>query len=310
MRAVVVDPEAKGRLSVKEVEDPKPTPSEAIVRVHAISLNRGEVRAAQNNPPGSRIGWDLAGTIEAPAANGGPQAGQRVVGVLRTGAWAERAAVPATSLAALPDGVSFEQAATLPVAGLTAYHALKQGETLLGEKVLVTGASGGVGHIGVQLARAAGAHVVGLVRQPAHADAVKAAGAHEVVADETGEKAGDFGPYRLILESVAGPVLSSALKMLAHGGICVLYGVSAGADVTFDAAAFFRIGRVRLYGLSVFTELAREPAGVGLAVLSQLVADGLLKPLIEVQGSWKDVGDVAQQLIDRRYAGKAVLRVD
>jgi NADPH2:quinone reductase len=310
MRAVVVDPEAKGHLSVKEVVDPKPGPGEALVRVRAISLNRGEVRAAQAAAAGGRIGWDLAGTIETPATGGGPVAGQRVVGVLRTGAWAELAAVPAPSLAVLPDSVSFEQAATLPVAGLTALHAIKQAGSLLGQKVLVTGASGGVGNFGVQLARSAGAHVVGLVRQEARAASVKTAGAHEVVVDETGEKAAALGPYHLILESVAGQVLANVLKMLAMDGVCVLYGASAGPAVNMDAAAFFRIGRVKLYGLTVFNELANEPAGLGLAVLAGQVAAGKLKPLIEITDSWKNVGEFAQQLIDRRYAGKAVLLVD
>lgn len=308
--AVVVDPNARGRLSVQEVDGPQPAPGEAVVRVSAISLNRGEVRAAQNAAPGSRIGWDLAGVIETPAATGaGPQTGQRVVGILRTGAWAELVAVPTASLAILPDNVSFEQAATLPVAGLIAYHALQQGGALLGKKVLVTGASGGVGHLGVQLARAAGARVAGLVRQQSHAGAVTQAGAHEVVVDETGEAAGAHGPYDLILESVGGPVLASVLKMLAHGGTCVLYGVSAGASVTVDAAAFFRTGRVSLYGLSVFTELAREPAGIGLAALARLVSEGRLRALIEIEAGWSQVGEYAQKLIDRTYPGKAVLHV-
>src|SRR5215203_385612 len=115
VRAVVVDPEAIGRLSVAEVEEPDPAPSEALVRVAAVSLNRGEVRRAEASEPGFRPGWDLAGTVERAAADGsGPPEGSRVVGFLPSGAWAELVAVPTDSVAALPEGVSFEEASTLP----------------------------------------------------------------------------------------------------------------------------------------------------------------------------------------------------
>jgi len=311
IRAVVVDGRARGRLAVREVEAPKPGPGEALVRVKAISLNRGEVRRAQNAPAGAGIGWDLAGIVDAPAANGtGPAAGQRVVGLLPDRAWAELVPVPVQALAPLPNNVSFEQAATLPVAGLTALHALRKGGNVLGRNVLVTGASGGVGHLAVQLAVEAGARVVGLVRQEAHVGPVRDAGAHEVVADETGEAARPYGPYHLVLESVGGEVLASALAMLAQGGTCVHYGVSSGQTASINSAAFFRIGRVSLYGLYLFSELAVEPASVGLATLAGLVANGRLRPFIEVEAPWTQVGEVAQQLMDRGYAGKAVLRVE
>ena len=88
---------------------------------------------------------------------------------MNPGAWAERVAVRTDALAALPDAVSFGQAATLPVAGLTALWALERGGLLLDKRVLVTGASGGVGHLACQLARQAGAQVVGAVRQESHA---------------------------------------------------------------------------------------------------------------------------------------------
>jgi len=156
LRAVDVDPEAVGRLSVAEVEEPEPAPSEALVRVAAVSLNRGEVRRADASEPGFRPGWDLAGTVERAAVEGsGPQEGSRVVGFLPSGAWAELVAVPTDSVAVLPEGVSFDEASTLPVAGLTALYALEEGGNLLRRSVLVTGASGGAGQFGLQLPRAA-----------------------------------------------------------------------------------------------------------------------------------------------------------
>jgi NADPH:quinone reductase len=310
IRAVVVDPEAQGRLSLAEVEEPEPTTSEALVRVAAISLNRGEVRRAVASDAGFRPGWDLAGTVERPAADGsGPDEGARVVGFLPSGAWGELVAVPTNALAGLPEGVSFEEASTLPVAGLTALYALEKGGGLLGRNVLITGASGGAGLFALQLARASGARVVALIRRREHEELVLETGAHEVVVDGTGAAAGDPGPYHLILESVGGEVLGNALSMLAPEGTCVSFGTSASEEVTFDARNLYLAGGAKLYGFILFHEVLARPASDGLARLVGLVDEGTLQPRIEVQESWTEVGEVAGQLIDRGYTGKAVLLV-
>ena len=310
MRAVIVDPDAPNRLALADVEEPSPTPSEVLVRVSAVSLNRGEVRRAESSEPGFRPGWDLAGTVESAAADGsGPQEGSRVVGFLPSGAWAELACVPTDSVAGLPDGVSFEKASTLPVAGLTALYALEEGGNLLGRSVLVTGASGGAGLFGLQLARAAGARVVALVRREEHAGLAEEAGAHEVVVDESGAAAGEHGPYHLVLESVGGEVLGNALSVLAPGGTCVSFGTSASAEVEFDARTFYLTGGVRLYGFILFHEVLARPASHGLDRLARMVADGRLKPNIAVEAQWTELGEIAAQLLQRGYTGKAVLRV-
>ena len=167
IRAVVVDPSHSDKLTLQSVELPPAATGDVTVRVTAISLNRGEVnRALSQSDAGARPGWDFAGIIEEAAADGsGPKPGTRVVGMLPTGAWAERIRAPSHAVAALPDAVTDAQAATLPVAGLTALHALRQGGLLLGRKVLVDGATGGVGHLAVQLAATAGAEVYGHVRR-------------------------------------------------------------------------------------------------------------------------------------------------
>src|SRR2546422_9823192 len=158
--AVVVDPEAPGRLVIGPVVEPTPDRGEAVVRVHAISLNRGEVRRSGTAPAGWRPGWDLAGVVEGAAVDGsGPSVGARVVGFLPEGAWAQRVAVPKNALAELPAKVTVPQAATFPVAGLTALLALAKGGPLLGRRGLVTGATGGAGDFAAQLARPAGARV-------------------------------------------------------------------------------------------------------------------------------------------------------
>src|SRR5256886_14046371 len=150
-RAVVVDPEAPGRLVIRSVADPVPDRGEAVVRVGGVAPDRGEVRRSAMAAAGWRPGWDLAGEVERAAADGsGPRVGARVVGLLPEGAWARRVAVPTHALAELPDKVTFSQAATFPVAGRTALHALAKGVLLLGRRVLVTGATGGVGDFAVQ----------------------------------------------------------------------------------------------------------------------------------------------------------------
>ena len=307
IRAVVVDAGAPAHLSVREVEASEAGPAEALIRVRAISLNRGEVRGAQNAKDGARPGWDIAGVVEQAASDGsGPRQGDRVVGLLRTGAWAELVPIPTTNLAVLPDGVSFEAASTLPVAGLTALFALDRADGLLGRRVLVTGASGGVGHLGVQMAAQAGAAVIGLVRQDRHIAPVSEAGAQVVVADETGAAAKDYGPFNLVLESVGGQVLGNVMGMMAPSGHIVCYGVSGGGPASFDSAAVLR-SRLHISGLAVFTEIARETASVGLSRLVAMVAEGSLNPLIAIEAPWTQIGEVAQQLLDRSYPGKSVL---
>jgi NADPH2:quinone reductase len=307
-RAVVVDPAAPGRLVISSVPDPTPDRGEAIVRVRAISLNRGEVRRSGVAQAGWRPGWDLAGEIERAAADGsGPRAGARVVGMLGEAAWAERVAVPTNALAELPEKVTFSQAATLPVAGLTALYAMAKGGLLIGRRVLVTGATGGVGDFAVQLARLAGAHVTATARRQDQVASLRALGAHDVT---VGDEIPASPKYDLILDSVGGRTLGTALAALERGGVCVNFGVSATSEVTFDVRNFFVAGRTTLYGFYLFTELGDQPAGVGLRRLANLVADGQLTPHISVERPWKDIAQVAQDLMARRYPGKAVLIVD
>jgi NADPH:quinone reductase len=307
-RAVVVDPEAPGRLVIRSVPDPTPDRGEAIVRVHAISLNRGEVRRSGTAEAGWRPGWDLAGVVEHMAANGsGPRVGARVVGFLPEGAWAERVAVPTNALAELPDKVTFSQAATFPVAGLTALLALGKGGPLLGHRVLVTGATGGVGDFAVQLARLGGAHVTATVRRADQVPSVRQLGAHDVL---VGEEIAPTPKYDLVIESVGGRTLGTALAALQRGGVCVTLGVSASPEVTFNARDFFVTGRSTLYGFYLFTEFGNEPASVGLRRLADLVADGQLVPHISLERPWKEIGQVAQDLMARRFPGKAVLTLD
>ncbi len=310
MQAVVVDPGAAGHLTLQAVDIPSPKSNEALVRVAATSLNLGEVRRAQGAEAGTRLGWDVAGTVERAAADGsGPRQGARVVGLVSFGGWAELVAVPTNALAEIPEGVSFAQAATLPVAGLTALLAVEHGTGLLARRVLVTGASGGVGHLACQLAQLSGATVVGLIRHVEKEAVVRDAGADEVVVSESAAPSAQFGPYRLVVESVGGVVLAQTLGMLAPDGVCVSFGATSGAEVTFNLWSLVSAGRASLYGLVLFNELAREPASVGLARLTQLVAEDRLRPHIDIEAPWSQIGRVAEDLLQRRLSGKAVISI-
>jgi NADPH:quinone reductase len=308
MQAVVVDPAVSGRLALQTVDRPVLLPAQALVKVAAISLNRGEVRRSQTAAAGWRPGWDLAGTIETAAADGsGFPAGTRVVGFVPSGAWAEYVAVPTHAIAALPDSVSFADASTLPVAGLTALYALCKGGSLLGKSVLITGASGGVGYFAVQLARLAGASVTAQLRRGDLIEFVRVAGAHQAIVGE--DLQSEFSPYDLILDSTGGTLLSVALATLAKRGTCVTYGTSADSTVTFNAQRFYGTGAATLYGFILFEELGQDPAAVGLQRLVRLMAAGRLRSHIDVMKPWTDIAEVAQQLSDRQFIGKAVLQV-
>ena len=108
---------------------------------------------------------------------------------------------------------------------------------------------------------------------------------------------------------MGGKTLSAAIPLLAPDGMAVCYGSTDGEDASFPANALYGKGGASLYGLIVFHELGREPAGVGLTPLLRLVADGSLRPFIEVEESWEQVGEVAERLLDRGFVGKAALRV-
>ncbi len=308
MRALLARPSAPHGLELAETDPPEPNPDEALVEVRAVSLNRGEARYLPRREEGTVHGWDVAGVVDTAAANGsGPAEGERVVGLVNEGAWAEQAAVPTARLAALPDEVSFEDAATLPVAGMTAVRALEVAGPLMGRRVLVTGASGGVGRFAIQLARDGGAHVTGVSSSAERAAGLEEIGADEVIAElePEGER------FDVILESVGGASLAAALARVAPWGTIVNFGNSSSEPTTFDVATFYPLPGAKLYGLRVFDELERNGSGVrDLRFLAERVAAGRLDTQIGVVRSWRDAGEVLEDLIERRVRGKAVLTID
>jgi len=209
--------------------------------------------------------------------------------------------------AVLPDGVGFAEAASLPVAGITALLALDIGGTPIARRVLVTGASGGVGRFAVQLAALAGAHVTGVSRNEERARGLRELGARRVVFDLEG----DDERYDAIVEGVGGATLGRALQLVAPGGTVVSF-ASTETETTFPTRALFggAPGAV-LRGLFVFDELRHtRSAAADLARLAALVAAGRLDTQIDLQLPWQRTGEAIEALLDRRIAGKAVLLVD
>jgi NADPH:quinone reductase len=307
MLGLVTTPDGKQPVELRELPEPQPQRHEALVAVHAFSLNRGELRSIRNNGEGWVPGQDIAGVVLQPAADGsGPPAGARVVALTDELGWAQRVAVPRHRMAALPDNVSFSQAATLPVAGLTALRTLRHGAPLLGKRVLITGAAGGVGTIAVQLAARSGARVTALVGRPERAAGIKELGASEVV--EGIENA--QGRFGLILESGGGASLARAVQLVEAKGTVVVYGNSSGEPTTLSFADFRGAQNSRVQSFYYFTSEAEDRFAPDLALLVSLIADGSLTPQIGVERSWRDIAQVAEQLRDRRVSGKAVLSVD
>jgi NADPH:quinone reductase-like Zn-dependent oxidoreductase len=303
MHAIVATPEGPSFTERREVAPPAPAANEALIAVRAFAVNRGELTLVQRRGDGWQPGQDVAGEVLQAAADGtGPQAGERVAGLAEWHGWAEQAAVPSHRLAVVPEDVDLAVAAALPMAGTTAANLVREGGPLLGARVLITGASGGVGHLAVQLAALGGADVTA-VASPQRAEALLAYGAGRVVADPADTE----GPFELVLESVGGASLDAAIARVAPGGTVIVFGNSSREPATLDFIAFFghEEATVRTY----FSARHEADAGQHLRMLLDLVAAGRVNVEIGFRGSWDELNDALTGLTERRFAGKAVLTI-
>jgi NADPH:quinone reductase-like Zn-dependent oxidoreductase len=245
--------------------------------------------------------------VERAAADGsGPPPGVRVVGLVNLGAWAQLAAVPTSRLAPIPEQISDAQAATLPTAGLTALRALEVAGLLLAKQVLITGATGGVGRIAVQLAHASGATVSALVRDAtASHGLLRRLGARQVIEQCDGD-------FDLIIDGVGGATFGQAIGHLTpHGVLVNIATQDAEETITFHAARFDRAYGAMIYTLNLVHELSSHPSVTSdLNRLCSLVTDGRLDGQIEFEQSWRQPAPAIDALLHRRIGGKAVLHVD
>ncbi|MGW9111906.1 zinc-binding dehydrogenase [Microbacterium sp. NPDC055683] len=309
MQALIVDHSVPAGVRLGERAAPDAEPNQAVVAVRAVSVNFGDVvdnvdLAADGSVPG----WEAAGVVVEAAADGsGPQAGTPVVTFGMTAAWAQLRSVDTCSLAVLPQGLDFGSAATIPVAGVSALSALERLGPLLGRRVLVTGASGGVGRYAVQLARLGGADVIAMTGSPArNAAMLHDLGAGAVV--ETPAAVG--GPLDGVIDTVGGSTLVSAFGQLGRNGTLVSVGHVTEQTEAFPANAFLtRPGQDDRAIRTFFMPEATADLPRSMAWLGRRLHDGALRPGITWRGPWTDAAHAIGLLRERRLSGKAVLDV-
>jgi NADPH:quinone reductase-like Zn-dependent oxidoreductase len=305
MHALVHDPSAASMLRRAELPDPLPARGQALIAVSAASFNFLDVAHADTaHGVGSVPGVDAAGVVVTAAADGtGPPAGTRVSSFAMGGALATLRVVAAADLGVVPGGVDLIDAAAIPAAGATALQAVRRLGSLLGKRLLVTGAAGGVGRYAVQLAAMAGATVIAHVGSIERGAGLRELGAAETVTDLT-----DVAPVHAVIDNVGGPLLAATVALLAEDGVALSVGQASGKPTTIDFEAERHRGGHR--AVEVFT-VGTGSAGFGpdIEELLALVAAGRLDPQVGWRGSWDRAGEAADALRNRQIAGKAVVEI-
>ncbi|MFD8276359.1 zinc-binding dehydrogenase [Streptomyces flaveolus] len=310
MKALTIDHSAPGHLALTTVADPEPAAHQALVQVRSFSLNAGEVHhVVPEGEAGTVPGWDAAGVVVQAAADGsGPAAGTPVVTVGPDGAWAELRAVDTDLIGTVPEGADLGPISALPVAAGTALRALHRIGPILGRRILVTGAGGGVGRFTLQLAARGGAHVTAVTSDPAKTDALRALGAHEIVTDLAALQL--IEPLHGVVELVGGAHMVAAHGALAEHGVLVAAGHISGDGEQFPYGALF--GNANRHNRQIVTYfLLDDSAGLGadLTWLAALTARGELDPQVALRTDWTQVARAAAELVARRVPGKAVIDV-
>jgi NADPH:quinone reductase-like Zn-dependent oxidoreductase len=320
MKAAVIDGYGGSeRLQVREVAEPgEPGPGQVRLRVRAAGVNpvdwmirKGQLRLVKPAKFPLILGYDAAGEVDAVGPEvTGFQPGDAVYGgidILRQGgAYAEMALARESALAARPPGLSFEEAAALPVAGLTALQSLRdKGELTSGERALINGAAGGVGHLAVQIAAALGARVTG-VASSRNLDFVRSLGAREVIDYEEEDFAGRDDAWDVLFDAVGNRTYQDCEPSLAYeGGIYVTTHVGPRSFLngifTGTAGLFGQKKRARWI-------LVKHKAE-DLAVLSRFVEQGRLRPEIQEVFPLEKIHQAHDLSETRRVRGKLVIRV-
>lgn len=306
MRALANRGDGTRSVDLVDVPDPTPQDNEAVVDVAAVAVNRGELRLLAGRGQGWQPGQDVAGVVARAAADGsGPAEGTGVVAWPEQAGWAEKVAVPTSHLAVLDDSVSFAQAAALPIAGMTALRALRVGGDIDGKRVLVTGASGGVGRFAVELASNDGAEVVAVAASPERAEGLTDLGVSAVVHDiEDAE-----GDFELILESAGGPSLEAAVGIVAPRGKIVVFGNSSNTEAGLRFADFRGKPGAKIEAFFVYESGEPPTFGEDLQLLADMIAAGKLHPQIGLEVPWTEANEAFRALHNREVNGKAILLV-
>jgi NADPH:quinone reductase-like Zn-dependent oxidoreductase len=303
-----------GDLRWAEHPDPEPGDGEVLVSVAAAGMNSADLMQRQGlypAPPGWPAdipGLEFAGEVVGLGPGTGKRSnGDRVMALAGGGAQAELITVPESALLPVPEGMSWEQAGAFAEAFSTAYDALfTQAGLQAGERVLISGAAGGVGTAAVQLAHGAGAYVVASVRARHLHQAVAGLGADAVVEPEA---VPDHGPYDVSLELVGAPGVAAVLPHLAPGGRVVVIGVGAGAKVELNLLTLMA-GRSTIGGSMLRDRTTEEKAAVARAVEEHalpLMAGGQVQVPVAEQLPMESAADAYERFAAGGKFGKIVL---
>jgi NADPH:quinone reductase-like Zn-dependent oxidoreductase/ketosteroid isomerase-like protein len=285
-------------IEMREIGEPVAGPGEVVVAVEAFSINRGETFLLERPRPGWRPGKDVAGTVVQTTA-GGPPVGTRVVAHPESGGWAERVAVGVDRLAVLPPGVPSRVAAALPLAGLTALRLTRASGPLASRRVLISGASGGVGHYFAELATAQGAAVTAVTATAERGEQLQAVTVRSI-ADAP-------GTYDVVIESVGGDRLAAAWSKLAPHGRLIWMGQASRTPPTIDFTDWSGGSSATLRRFDY--EDSDVSIADDLATLVRLVDAGRLHPEIGLVAGWDRTPEVIAALVGRSVQGNAVLEI-
>jgi NADPH:quinone reductase len=318
--AQVVTTTGPADVVVNDVPEPTPGPDDVLVEVHSVGvsfpdllLSRGEYQMKPEPP--FTLGVDFAGTVLEPGSSG-LAVGQRVAGVGGWGGAAELVANPAAFTFALPDALSFDEGAALPMNYLTAEFALaERGGVREGETVLVHGAAGGVGTATVQVAKGLGARVIGVVSTDAKGEVARAAGADEVVLlegfkDSVKDLTGGAG-VDVVVDVVGGDAFTDSLRVLATQGRLLVVGFAAGQgipEVRVNRLLLNNID-VRGVGWGAFAMVRPGYMHEQWTRLVPMIEAGVVRPPIGATYGLDELGQALQDMDDRRTLGKSVVRV-
>jgi len=311
MKAVVYDKKGQpDRLVYCDVDTPVPGDDEVLVRVHAVSLNAADYRSMKMGliPKRKIFGADIAGRVESVGKNIREfSPGDEVMGDLAGygfGGLAEFVAAPEGLLIRKPSGISFGEAAAVPMAGVTALQGLRdKGGVQKGQKVLIVGSAGGVGTFAVQLAKYFGCSVTG-VCSTGNVQQTLSLGADAVI-DYTKESFTDSEHrYNVILAVSGNYPLSAYRKVLADHGTYVMIG--GGLSQMFKSLVF---GRFLSLGSRKMKFLAAKASKTDLEFLVKLVEQGKIKPVIDRRYTLENTADAMNYLGKGHSAGKAVINI-
>ena len=304
MKAFVAATPASGRVAFADAAEPEPAADHAVVTVAAFSVNRGETYQLEQPKPGWRPGKDFAGVVSVAAADGsGPVAGTRVVGHADQGSWAERVAVQVSRLAELPQEMPFVTAAALPLAGLAALRLLRVTGPLPSQKVLLTGASGGLGHYFTELAAGQGALVTAVSGSAERGARLRELGAVSVLPDVTSAA----GSFDIGIDSVGGATTKEVWHRLHQYALLIWLGQASRVRPELD---YFDWDGALSVTIRKFNYLdSTHTEAEDLATLVRLTATGRLHPEIGRVDDWSGTADAIAALLNREVRGNVVLTI-